>query len=257
MPDSAKIYGFSAATGDLVLELSENSDTLEKEARRFLVNSQILMELSRYFRTMLAEDSPFLERKTLVTGRVSKKPPTLKLYDDDPDTMALILKILHLKTNDIPRTLQFDQMLQLATIADKYELVEPLQMWVEIWSKDPSLSFDEMLLPEFTDWIFVCVFFKLSYRQKYASELIKISYLEYFNSSTSERERRQRLFFTHPSQRPNGYGVPDRYRLSEDIPSSIIGRCLPLHTGTESCVGALTDDFQKIWSQREYCTQNG
>lgn len=71
----------------------------------------------------------------LIIGNLAVTPPPAKLTlpDDDPGKMEILLLILHGWNRSVPDTLALDDLLSLALLADKYDVVPVLRHWADKW----------------------------------------------------------------------------------------------------------------------------
>ena len=60
---------------------------------------------------------------------------TLLLPDDDPDAFLILLNIIHLNNRLVPRGVDFDKLLQLAILVDKYEVHDATRLYACLWLK--------------------------------------------------------------------------------------------------------------------------
>jgi hypothetical protein len=72
--------------------------------------------------------------------------------EDDPGAMFLILYIIHFKTYMLPQTLEFKQIVQLAKIAERYDLNHILIGYVDTWLAPYHAR---LLEAGFEEWLFV------------------------------------------------------------------------------------------------------
>jgi hypothetical protein len=111
--------------GDVTIQLPSTADVTAMSAK---VSSKCLALASPVFSAMIGPQSMFLE------GTRLRSDAQLELeVDDNPEAMLIILKLLHLRNNDIPRELDFNMLYAIALIADKYDLSEAILPWGIIW----------------------------------------------------------------------------------------------------------------------------
>lgn len=133
------------AQGDVILALtSPNGEA------RFQVSSTILCLGSPVFRAMLGVESKFREAVDLSKRDTAREPFELSLKDDDPNAMAVILRILHFKHNWIPKKLTPERLYDIAIICDKYDLGQALENWLTRWTPE---SFTGTITPD--QWLFI------------------------------------------------------------------------------------------------------
>jgi len=116
--------------GDVVLVVSSGAT---KRTVRFQVNSHSLCLASSVFRAMLGANAHFKEGNAL-RGRSATSPPIeITLGDDEPKALALILRVVHYQYDWVPRTLNDDQLYQVAIVCDKYDMRQVLGLWLDQW----------------------------------------------------------------------------------------------------------------------------
>lgn len=126
--------------GDVLFILpSQNGE----RTARFQVNSNSLCLASPVFRAMLGSNSHFKEATALeARAKNPASPPVeITLADDDPNALALVLRIIHHQNNSLPKTLSEDQLYEVAIICDKYDLRHALMLWLD-QSFPPSIRED-------------------------------------------------------------------------------------------------------------------
>lgn len=83
---------------------------------------------------MFGPGSVFRERQELESGgKNGYKLPLIELHDDNIDALRIVLNILHSRHSKVPETITFNQLLDIAILADNYQLQEPLKIWAEKW----------------------------------------------------------------------------------------------------------------------------
>ena len=102
-------------------------DTSKNEQTPFLVSTGVVKSASDVFRRLF--DGDFAESRMLSKGLC----PRIPLHDDDDDTMAIILRILHHEIEFLPENLDLDQIASLAIHCDKYDCVGVLRPWLLAW----------------------------------------------------------------------------------------------------------------------------
>ncbi|RDW58687.1 hypothetical protein BP6252_13163 [Coleophoma cylindrospora] len=115
------------------------------------VSSKHLILASATFRRCLGSDE-FLEGRTLqTTGNV-----VIQLVDEDPDSMVIILCIIHGLTRKVPRQVNLETLTKLAFVVNHrqiHEAVEPFSdIWIENLKRGPLSS---SYIPEVLSWLFI------------------------------------------------------------------------------------------------------
>lgn len=182
-----------ATTGNIHLSVKS-----QKGEFLYEVSSHILSESSPVFRRMFATDSPFLEGQLLSDAQTTGVKPAFSLPEDDPDALLIILRILHLKHSSLPANVGFETMVELAILADKYELVEALQFWVAKWT---TLFGCPMETVGEENWLVVCSIFQLSQ----LGDLVKVVAWRSYGSDKGDGE----LIF----KKPGVLAEPTEYSL--------------------------------------------
>lgn len=102
--------------GDLTLIVGPKS-------RRFLVSKVALRLASPVFRAMFT--GKFVEAQANTKETI--------LPEDDPEALKVVLLIAHLRFKEVPKTLEFALLVEMAKIVDKYDLVSLLRPWSGQW----------------------------------------------------------------------------------------------------------------------------
>ncbi|KAF8441177.1 hypothetical protein BGX38DRAFT_1144342 [Terfezia claveryi] len=116
--------------GDVILVIP-----LEGTARtvRYRVNSYSLCLASSVFHAMLGANSHFKEGNALRNRDASSPSIEIKLGDDDPLALAILLRIIHLQFYWVPKTLKNDHLYKVAIVCDKYDMRRILEPWLDQW----------------------------------------------------------------------------------------------------------------------------
>ena len=121
------------------------------------VSRKVLTLTSPVFRAMLGAGSKFAE-----TARKVFAPDGIHIVsfgDDDFETMKIITRITHLQTDQVPESLSFDQLYQIAVLCDKYDLKRCLGQWPNTWAA-PYL--DSFAKDGFQRWLFMSIVFQFA-----------------------------------------------------------------------------------------------
>ena len=118
------------ADGDILLLLPSFN-----RVARFQVSSSALCLASPVFRTMLStgRGGRFKESKDLQEKKSGEPTVEITLKDDNPDALAVILRIIHHQHDFVPESLSERNLWQIAILVDKYDLREVTKLWIELW----------------------------------------------------------------------------------------------------------------------------
>ncbi|KAK6530423.1 hypothetical protein TWF694_003775 [Orbilia ellipsospora] len=114
-------------SADLILEFTQGVTK-----RRGFVSSAFLANASEPWRQALDRDSALRNLPTeLVSGKIFR---ILSIPSDyDAESIITIMQILHHRARKVPRTITFQQLVNIAVICDKYSLAESTLPWPEFW----------------------------------------------------------------------------------------------------------------------------
>ena len=91
------------------------------------VSSKVLSLASPVFKALF---SPKFSEGTALS--ISQAVPEIRLPDDDPEAMQLILHILHHGKN-APGILRIELLEKVAVLCDKYDIVKIFAAWSDLW----------------------------------------------------------------------------------------------------------------------------
>ncbi|KAF8446698.1 hypothetical protein BGX38DRAFT_1192750 [Terfezia claveryi] len=143
--------------GDITLAITTDLDTAY-----FRVNSGVMCLASPVIRAMLGPDSPFKEARNLATSSKAGTPLEVRLEDDDPQAMAVILRILHLQFDLVPTdpaTVDEVKLYQMAIICDKYDMQRVLRYWFKLWTGRVPIDGDGPFIIAGPEWLFMAYAF--------------------------------------------------------------------------------------------------
>ncbi|KAK0108246.1 hypothetical protein ONS95_003064 [Cadophora gregata] len=102
------------------------------------VSSKVLSVVSPVFHRMLGPD--FKEGAALRVAQSVVVP----LSNDDPDAMVILLNIIHGRTRQVPRKINFQCHLltELATLVDYYQMYEVIELFSDRWLQNSSRGDD-------------------------------------------------------------------------------------------------------------------
>ncbi|KAF8865162.1 hypothetical protein BDZ45DRAFT_791064 [Acephala macrosclerotiorum] len=104
---------------------------LAKNEVRMLVSSKHLRLASPVFHAMF-HPQHFQEGK-LLGEKSETEPVEVEFPDDEPKTFELSMSIIHGLARRVPWEISFDTLTNLTILADKYQMVEVITPYVQIW----------------------------------------------------------------------------------------------------------------------------
>ena len=137
---------------------------IEQGTRTLVVSSKVLCLASPVWRAMFNSSGHFAEACSSAGVR------EVRLADDDPDALLLVLRIAHLQFRDISTELAFKQLLNIALVCDKYDISELVRPWLPQWLGwlKPMMS-----QPGYEEWLFIAwTFGDARDYEKLASQLV-------------------------------------------------------------------------------------
>ncbi|KAF8542833.1 hypothetical protein BDD12DRAFT_875770 [Trichophaea hybrida] len=154
------------ASGELVSVFEDGDMILDASAgyhsRRFKVSSHVLCAASNVFRAMFGPNGKFRESRELRTADASTELYVLPIEEDDLDVLQIILMILHHKNSGVPKEIDFEKLVQVAVLSDKYDLAVALRFTASAWrgrwrckvNRTMSGS-DSLADPGYENWLLV------------------------------------------------------------------------------------------------------
>ena len=186
-------------TGPVTLVIDPEGDLYMKlDGGSLKVSRKALSLSSPVFLAMLGANSKFRETtdKTLDHDGVQ----LVSFEDDNFETMTVIARIIHLQSDNVPATMTFKQLYQVAVICDKYDLKRCLGPWTNIWAT-PYL--DCYSRQGYEEWLFMSIVFRYDGLFKEVTRHLII------NSEISEQ---------------GALATTTGFDLSEGISSTILGK---------------------------------
>lgn len=128
--------------GDVILKLkSAHGDQMV----HFRVNSKVLCLASPIFEVMFVQHFQLNEDATTKASGILGLPEVSLPDDDDPDAFVIILRILHLQFDWVPKKLQAiehdeEKLYKIAIICNRYQLQKPLSYWFKRWAHPEVIS---------------------------------------------------------------------------------------------------------------------
>ena len=124
--------------GDVRLVVSST----DNNKKNFLVSSTALRMASVKWRALLNS----------MDSQDAQSPAEVEFSDDDLCTIEIILQIAHLRFDNLPTSLDFTDLLNLAITCHKYEVVGLVGPFLRLWAWPWSSVFRE---PGYEQWLFI------------------------------------------------------------------------------------------------------
>ena len=115
------------------------------ESKTFCVSSHAMRHASPAWRAMLDPANGFNE------ASFGEKP--VKLHDDDFEALFIVLLASHLKFLDIPAKVEFDILVEICVVVDKYDCIGVLSPWLPGWVS--QLATESHISENGPEWSFV------------------------------------------------------------------------------------------------------
>lgn len=114
---------------------------------------------------------PLFTPTSSVCSSDTSTPKHLDFSEDEGDALSLLLRIVHLRFDEIPISLSSDLLLQLAKLSDRYQCLRVLKSWALPWIAATEQEGVEKLGKE--SWLFVYwAFGKTAEFSKISKELV-------------------------------------------------------------------------------------
>lgn len=145
---------------DLILTVGPEEDEIFASLP---VASQVLSSQSSVFSATFGLGYGFKSSLSVRRAQLLRpmEPAVIYLGDDDPDALELVLKVLHHRVKDLPKTVGFDTLVGLAEICEKYFLHTPLYATARKWCDGISADYLRYCVYAL-DWIYLRRSHKLS-----------------------------------------------------------------------------------------------
>ncbi|KAF1844864.1 uncharacterized protein K460DRAFT_354734 [Cucurbitaria berberidis CBS 394.84] len=109
--------------GDVLLQLGKP----EQPIRKILVSSTALSFASPVFAAMF--DGRFLEGESLSQN----SPPTVSLPEDDPESIVIICKVIHIQTSKFATKITATALANVVIACHKYDCLDTMHAWGLVW----------------------------------------------------------------------------------------------------------------------------
>lgn len=117
---------------------------LDGHDKTFQVSSKAMSLASPVWRTMLDPNGPFREGKPDNSGIASP--------DDDAEALLILFLAAHLRNDEVPESVSFDQLLNICVLCDKYDCVRLVRSWISKWATEIKPVADD---PEYEEWLLI------------------------------------------------------------------------------------------------------
>ena len=124
------------SSGDLRVLVKDIGD----EWKTLIVSSNPMCLASPVWRAMLNPKSHFREAER----------QEVEFPDDNLDALLIVLRVAHLKFRDLPKSLSFDGLVNLAVVSDKYDTVGIVRPWLPQWL---APWYKESCSPGYEEWL--------------------------------------------------------------------------------------------------------
>lgn len=134
----------------------------------FRVSSKAMCLASPVWRAMMDPSGPWKE---------AQDGAHVEFPEDDPDTLHIILNIVHFHFHRIPSSLTYEQLLDLAILCDKYDTARLLLLWFQLHWKSPFSKYAQEQGKE-CSLLIAWVFFDEDTFKNLAARLVTQSFLD-------------------------------------------------------------------------------
>jgi hypothetical protein len=138
--------------GDMCIDLKT-----AKVHASFTVSSHQLCVSSSVFRAMLGPKSSFSEAVALRARRSTEELYHLEVSDHDPTALAVVLYALHARSDFIPETIAFEELLEIAYVCDYYDCATAMKPWNKGWMAHWREYVEK---PGYEGWLFLAWAFR-------------------------------------------------------------------------------------------------
>ena len=138
--------------GDLNMIFDDSQSHFKQ---KMVVSRHVLCLSSKVFEAMLGDDSHFREATNPSLSRDGT--PQVTFEDDDFQAMTVIMNVLHLQHQNVPKRTTFDQLHNIAIICDKYDLARSMGLWPDTWAQQ-FIGQEEK--KGFQGWLLIAIVFR-------------------------------------------------------------------------------------------------
>ena len=115
--------------GDLHMIFTNKSPAKKK----IVVSRHVLCLSSKVLEAMLGKHAQFRETADPILSRDGTHE--VHFEDDNFYAMTVIMSVVHLQHQRVPKQTRFDQLYQIAILCDKYDLTRSMGLWPDSWAQ--------------------------------------------------------------------------------------------------------------------------
>lgn len=141
------------------IDLPHVGSTPPENEVHMLVSSKHLKVASPVFRAMFKPD--FCREGELLKSRDIAE---MDLPDDDPEPFEVLMNVLHGRVRQVPEQINLQMLAKLSILVDKYQILEPLEIYLRLWMPELNKEFPEQLGPDMLTWLNIAWVFKFRIR---------------------------------------------------------------------------------------------
>jgi len=136
----------------------------------YLVSSHQLCNNSPVFRNLVAQARHVLSQNEY-RPQATKVFPELLLTGSHPIAFGIVLYVLHARPDQLPESVSFETLLEVAAVCEEYRCAAAMRPWDELWIRPWR---KHALDPGYENWFFIAWVFGEQYVfRKLSKELIK------------------------------------------------------------------------------------
>lgn len=153
-------------SGDLRIQVTYSHQTLTWSGL-----SSSLAQVSPVWEEMLNPPFPKLTSKEGGVDDDEKREKKIDLSEEYGEALLILLRIAHCQFSMLPSDLEFETILEMAILCNKYDCVGLVHSWLELWLVNEER---ECVDPGHEDWLFIAwVFGREKVFQTLARKLLR------------------------------------------------------------------------------------
>ncbi|CAI7590852.1 unnamed protein product [Penicillium bialowiezense] len=122
---------------------------LARKCGCLLVSSAHLNLASLFFRTL------FSTRWSGALAPTAGSPREVALHEVNPNTLAVIMNVIHGQTRKIPQGITLGELVEFATMADFFQCAEAVELAAKLWMRALKLHIPSYWTADIPKWIMV------------------------------------------------------------------------------------------------------